>query len=177
MPLKTIPGLPDDQYNARWIARLMQRVRPGENGCIEVTGFHNADGYANAYHRKWGDFPHRVLMIILHGPIAEGLMVCHRCGNHGCVNPDHLYIGTMKENARDTVNHGRHLEANKTHCIHGHPFDEANTYVCKKGKRHCIECQRKAQRERYQRMTPEQRAIRNALNKQRRRERHEAYRT
>lgn len=133
---------PDTIYNARWIARLLSRVYPGENGCILMRGFHNADGYGNLYHRSLGDFPHRVLMILLHGPISEGLMVCHKCGNHGCVNPDHLYVGTMKQNARDTVNQGRHLEANKTHCIHGHPFDEENTRICKRGKRHCKTCER-----------------------------------
>lgn len=142
MALKSWPNLPDDRYNARWIARLMQRSRPGLNGCIEVEGFHNADGYANAFHRSLGVFPHRIIMILIYGPIAPGMMACHDCGNHGCVNPDHLYIGTMKQNARDTVNHGRHLEANKTHCIHGHPFDEQNTRVCKRGKRHCKACEK-----------------------------------
>lgn len=141
MALKAIPNLPDDQYNARWIARLMQRSRPGQNGCIEVDGWHNADGYANAFHRKYGDFPHRVIMILIHGPIPEGMMACHKCGNHGCVNPDHLYIGTMKQNARDTVNMGRHLEANKTHCAQGHEFTPENTYRYR-NKRKCRTCQK-----------------------------------
>lgn len=158
MVLKSVPNLPEDRYDARWLARLMQRSHPGQNGCIEVDGWHNEDGYAAVGHRKWGDFAHRIIMILIHGPIPEGFMVCHRCGNHGCVNPDHLYIGTMKDNARDTVAMGRHLEANKTECVHGHPFTPDNTRVTKEGKRQCVECQRERQRERWRSYTPEQRA-------------------
>lgn len=136
-------SLPDQEYDARYLEKLDAKSRPGANGCIEVPDvFHNADGYAIVHHRSLGQFAHRVVTILKKGPIPPGKMACHDCGNHGCVNEDHLYIGTMKQNARDTVNHGRHLEANKTHCIHGHPFDEENTRVCKKGKRHCKTCEK-----------------------------------
>ena len=33
-------------------------------------------------------------------------VVCHSCGNSKCVNPDHLYIGTQKDNIQDTIKHG-----------------------------------------------------------------------
>jgi len=140
----TKPAAPDDVYNAKWVSRLMGRVYPGENGCILTRGFHNADGYGQIYHRSLGDFPHRVLMILLYGPIPDGKMVCHRCGNHGCVNPAHLYIGTMQQNARDTVAMGRHRESQKTHCKQGHEFTPENTRMVgpRKTKRQCNECLR-----------------------------------
>jgi hypothetical protein len=134
--------LPDSEYNQKWLARLAKRSRPGANGCIEADYFHNADGYVILFHRSLGDFAHRIVVILNGRPIPPGMMACHRCGNHGCVNDAHLYVGTMKQNARDTVNHGRHPETKKTHCIHGHPFDETNTRVCKRGKRHCKTCER-----------------------------------
>lgn len=156
----------DEEYNERWLSRLADRSYPGNNGCIEVRGFHNEDGYAQLSHRSLGVFAHRVVTILKKGPIPPNKMACHDCGNHGCVNEDHLYIGTMKQNARDTVNHGRHLEANKTHCIHGHPFDEENTRICKKGKRHCKTCEKRSQnRPEYRQWQREYQKKRRALKR------------
>jgi hypothetical protein len=140
------PGrkLPDEEYNKKWLARLAARSRPGENGCIEADYFHNEDGYVVLYHRSLGDFAHRVRVILEREPIPEGFMACHRCGNHGCVNLDHIYVGTMQQNARDTVAMGRHRESQKTHCKSGHEFTPDNTYYTgpRKTKRQCKTCMR-----------------------------------
>ena len=87
---------------------------------------------------------HRVAFELANGPIPDGVMVCHHCDNPPCVRPDHLFLGTNSENQRDSVQKGRSIvtrpvppkvvekrlttrHANKTHCVRGHPFDEANT--------------------------------------------------
>ena len=56
-----------------------------------------------------------------------------------CVHPDHLEPVTNREN----ILRGKAVSARnarKTHCIHGHPFDEANTYIYPNGHRRCRRC-------------------------------------
>jgi hypothetical protein len=58
------------------------------------------------------------------GPIPDGLWVLHTCDNGSCVNPDHLYLGTHKDNMRDMARSGIQLgKILKTHCPRGHPYD------------------------------------------------------
>jgi hypothetical protein len=68
-------------------------------------------------------------------------VICHRCDNPVCVNPDHLFDGSQLENLLDCVRKGRHKGKSQTHCKHGHEFTPENTYLWK-NHRHCRTCMR-----------------------------------
>jgi len=54
-------------------------------------------------------YVHRMSYMIFKGPISYGLLVRHTCDNPGCVNPNHLILGSHSDNINDMCQRGRHV--------------------------------------------------------------------
>lgn len=88
--------------------RLLNNINKNENGCWEWRRSINARGYGQINFKRKPKETHRVSYMTFKGEIPAGFCVLHTCDNRKCINPDHLYIGTKKDNARDMLNRNRH---------------------------------------------------------------------
>lgn len=90
------------------IARLMNRVVFGASDCWHFCGSRNQFGYGRLTVGGRMQVVHRLSYELFKGPIPDGLFVLHSCDNPSCINPDHLRVGTKRENSLECFRKGRH---------------------------------------------------------------------
>src|ERR1017187_1511093 len=113
-----------------------ERVWEDLVGCLNWAGPVNNDGYG-----KWGNrMAHRVVYEMHNGPIPDGFWIDHLCTNRRCIRLDHLDAVTPRVNILRSSHCPSAVNARKTYCDHGHPFDTTNTYRRPDGGRACRKC-------------------------------------
>lgn len=159
-----------------WEPRYWARVSKTE-GCWLWTGARTSRGYGVITIRYKSLYVHRLALQLAGRPLGPGELACHHCDTPLCVRPDHLFAGTVADNAADMVAKGRsyrlpksaahrlhlsiagkrrfaerpetHHERMKTHCPQGHPYSVENTFREANGSRKCRECGRARARRDY----------------------------
>ena len=113
-PEHLFTGRRDSSVNALSVRQRFTKkcsLLPNENGCILWTGAKGPKGYGQMMSR-YADVEnkaHRLAYVFAFGEIPVGLHVLHRCDTPSCVNPEHLFLGTNKDNVDDKVSKGRSM--------------------------------------------------------------------
>ena len=132
--------------------------RVSETGVIENIGrgsevatFENKQGKLRV--NLWSD--NKTKQVYLHRILAEAFIpnelnlpiVRHLDDNPKNNRLSNLAWGTARDNAEDMIRNGNHSGINQVACKYGHPYDEVNTYIDKKGGRRCRTCNRERARQ------------------------------
>jgi hypothetical protein len=88
------------------LERFFLKVKKSD-GCWLWTGNRNVRGYGILRIGERNVLAHRFSFEHAVGPIPDSMKVCHRCDTRLCVRPDHLFLGTSKDNTQDAVRKGR----------------------------------------------------------------------
>lgn len=122
--------------------------------CWTWRGYKNQAGYGVLYVPE-SRRAHRLAYEAFVCEIPDGLVLDHLCRNTRCWNPAHLEPVTNRVNCVVRAESTSGKNSRKTHCLNGHAFDEANTYLPSsiRGGRQCRACRNdreKARRVRVQ---------------------------
>lgn len=95
----------------QWINFILEKVDKKESGCWEYKVHRHSNGYGVVHtggrFRSKVTMVHRIIFSHYFGEIPKDKIVCHKCDNRPCCNPEHLYLGTYKDNYKDMLERNR----------------------------------------------------------------------
>lgn len=131
------------------------RCIDSKTDCWLFLGQKTGGGYGNIWFNGYTYLVHRVSAhLYLELDIDdENSLALHKdiCPNRHCFNPDHLYLGTHKDNIRDSVREGTHRNSTKAVCHKGHPFDKITIRRSGKVVKVCGTCAKERDKNRLRR--------------------------
>jgi hypothetical protein len=142
--------------------RFEERVEVLDTGCWFWAGAKTHNGYGVFNDGGWVR-AHRWAYEHFIAPIPSELTIDHLCRIPSCVNPTHLEPVTVRENTLRSPVAPTAVNARKTHCKRGHPFDQMNTLVRLTG-RGCKTCLRERKRITYPIWRAKRRAAREIVS-------------
>lgn len=89
------------------IQEYLDAIVAKTDGCWLWNGSRTVEGYGVLHLKKQMIPAHRFMYERHVGPIPKGLLIRHKCDNPPCVNPAHLDLGTVRDNAKDAIERGR----------------------------------------------------------------------
>jgi hypothetical protein len=120
---------------------LIQKCTIDNNDCWNWNGTKNTKKYGQLMINRKRHMAHRISWSLKNGEIPTGMVICHKCDNTSCINPDHLFLGTQKDNIQDASRKGRMHKSTNLYCKNGHLYNEKNTYYCHDNKhKRCRVC-------------------------------------
>lgn len=90
---------------------FLKRIVINDKGCWLYQGYRMKSKAGHKYGWVWFNKTnmgaHRASWIVHYGDIPDKLFVCHKCDVPNCINPDHLFLGTAKDNVQDMISKSR----------------------------------------------------------------------
>ena len=85
---------------------LIERSVVDDKGCWNWTWCKSSDGYGRVTIDYKVTLAHRLSYRVFNGEFPDEMFICHHCDNPSCINPDHLFVGTMSDNMKDAYDKG-----------------------------------------------------------------------
>jgi hypothetical protein len=142
--------------NEETLGNFWRKVVP-DLACWHYKGNHDSQGYSIFWYGGQAYKAHRIMYTLIWGRIPDDLVLDHLCRNRWCVNPYHLEAVTSTVNILRGENVATRNIA-KTECRYGHALAGVNLSKDYAGRRRCLTCARRRNREYMRRIRAEQRS-------------------